>query len=112
EGAAAAAGPGDIRVSELEAGAVDAFDVVNFGSVEVLITQRIDVHLHTVGLEELVHFGRLVFEVEVVLEPSAPAADDAEAEPLILESLCKGDLTDLLSRIGGDRNHGFFLAPA
>ena len=45
EGRTAAAAAGDVRVAELETGAVNAVDEVDFGAVEVLEAQRVDVQL-------------------------------------------------------------------
>src|SRR5262249_50212144 len=63
----AAAGRCDVWVSELEARAVRALDVVDLRLVEVLEAQRVDVQGHPVRLEALVEIRRLVLEIEVVL---------------------------------------------
>src|SRR5690606_24876753 len=106
EGRAAAAGAGHVRVRELEARAVEALDEVDLGAVEVLVAQRIDVHLDALVLELLVHRGGGVLEVEVVVEPGAPAADDAQAQALAVEPLLRGDLLNLRGSLVGDRDHG------
>ena len=82
EGGAAPAGALHVRVAELEAGAVEALDVVDLRPVQVLVAQGIDVELDALVLERLVEVGRLVLEVEVVREARAAAADDAEAQAL------------------------------
>src|SRR6187549_3178372 len=101
----AAAGRRDIGVRELETGAVSALDVVDLRLVQVLEAQRVDVKLHPMGFEPFVEVGRLVLEVEVVLEASAPSADDAEAKALAIEALGTGDFFDLVGGERGDRDH-------
>src|SRR5262249_23090527 len=101
----AAAGALDVRVAELEAGAVEALYVVDLGPVEVLVAERVDVELDALVLERLVELGRLVLEVEVVGEAGAPSADDAQAQPLAREVLGGGDFQDLLGRLLRDRDH-------
>ena len=54
----ATARPGNVRVAELEAGAVSPFDVIDLRTVEVLIAQRVDIEPNTVRLEALVELGR------------------------------------------------------
>src|SRR5262249_3575571 len=94
-----------VRVAELEAGAVEALDVVDLGPVEVLEAQRVDVELDALVLERLVELGRLVLEVEVVGEARAAAADDTQPQALPQELLCDGDLLDLLCRLLRDGDH-------
>src|SRR5262245_51652238 len=76
---AATAAAGRVRIVELEPRSVDAFDVVDLRILEVLEAQRIDVELHSIGLELLVDVGDLILEVEVVGEPRASTADDTQA---------------------------------
>src|ERR1019366_7474706 len=102
---AAAAGALGVRVVELEARSVEAFDVVDLGVLEVLEAHRIDVELHAVRLELLVHVADLVLEVEVVGEASAASADHAQAEPLPAKGFGLGDLADLRGGLLGDRDH-------
>src|SRR5688572_17680182 len=75
----AAASAGHVRIAELEARAMSAFDVVDLGSIEILIAQRIDIEPHSIRLEALVELGGGFFEVQVVLETGAAAAHHAEA---------------------------------
>src|ERR1017187_9972521 len=71
---AAAAGAFGVRVVELETRSVEPLDVVDLGVLEVLEAHRIDVELHPVRLELLVHVADLVLEVEIVGEASAASA--------------------------------------
>ncbi len=80
--ATAAASPRHVGVAKLEARPVHAFDVVDFGSVQVLEGEGIDVHLDPIRLKSLVHIGGTIFEVEVVLKPCTSTADDSETESL------------------------------
>src|ERR1019366_7176686 len=102
---AAAAGALGVRVVELEARSVEAYDVVDLGVLEVLEAHRIDVELHAVRLELLVHVAALVLEVEVVGEPGAPSTDHAQSQPLPGEGLGLGDFANLGGGLLGDRDH-------
>src|SRR5215475_8846415 len=77
EAAPATASALHVRIVELETRAVEPFDVVDFGAVEILEAERVDIEVDAVRLERLVHVGRLVFEVEVVRKARAPAAHDS-----------------------------------
>src|SRR5687767_1922600 len=93
---AAAAGRLDVRVVELEPGALQTLDVVDLGAHEVHEAHLIDVDLDPVDLELAVHLG-LAVEVEVVREARAAAADDAQAQPhLGLDPLGLADLEHLV----------------
>ena len=46
------------------------------------IQRYIDEQLHPVGFVALVHIGRLVLEIQVVLEASAAATNDPQAQTL------------------------------
>src|SRR5512132_1028409 len=102
---AAAARALHVGVAELEAGAVEALDVVDLGPLQVLVAERIDEELDALVLERLVHVGGLVLEVQVVREASATAADDAEPQALAAEILGAGNLVNLLGRLFCDRDH-------
>ena len=89
---AAAAGARDVRIAELEPGAVGAFDVVDLRSVQVLVAEGIDEQLYAVSFEQLVEIRGFVLEVQVVLETGAATTDHAEAEALTFEAFRPGDL--------------------
>lgn len=109
ERATATARTGDVWISELEPGAMYAFDVVDLRSIEVLEAQRVDVHLHAVGLELLVHVCWLVLEVQIVLEASAAATYDSEAQSLAGKTFGGGDFLNFFSSVMGDRDHFYKL---
>src|SRR5215207_5242212 len=79
EGAAAAAGRLDVRVLELEAGALETLDVIDLRADEVHQAHLVDDDLHALDLELLIDFRRRV-EVQVVREAGASAADDAQPQ--------------------------------
>src|SRR5688572_16926911 len=112
EAGAAAAGALGLRVHELEPRAVQALDVVDLGPLEVLVAHHVDVELHPVRHELLVHVGRLFLEVEVVLEAGAPASDDPDPKALLAEVLGGANLFDLGGGTGGERDHDQdYIAP-
>jgi hypothetical protein len=84
---------------------VQLLDVIDLGVIEVLERQRIDVELHPVALELLVHLPHRLLEVEVVGEARAATADDPQPQPLPLQVLRLGDLLDLARRAFRDRDH-------
>src|SRR6476646_10504680 len=83
EGAAATAGRLDVRVVELEPGAVQTLDVVDLGSEEVHQAHLITDELDPFDLERAIALGRLV-EVEVVGEARAATTLHLEAESVAL----------------------------
>src|SRR4051812_13884367 len=81
EGGPAAAGRLDVGVDELEAGALEAFDVVDRRAGQVLQAHRIDDQRHAERIERAVGVELLV-EVEIVGEPRAAAANHAQTQPV------------------------------
>src|SRR5574338_119411 len=68
-----------IRILELEAGALQAFDLIDLGADEIHAAHFVDEALHTLGLELDIDLGGLV-EVEVVREAGAATTDDAQPQ--------------------------------
>ena len=96
EGGAAAAGGDDIRVVHLEAGALEALDVVDLRAEDELHAGLVDDHRNAVDLEDVVVLLRPI-EGERVLEAGAAAAADRDAQGLIFRSLLRAQqLSDLL----------------
>ena len=82
EGRAAAAGRDDVRVVDLEAGALQAFDVVDLGAEDELHADLVDDDRDAVDLEDVVVLlGRV--EGERVLEARAAAAANRDAKRLL-----------------------------
>ena len=73
EGGAAAARGHDVRVRDLEAGALEALGEVDGRAVDVLHARRVDEHADAGGVEDVVVVALLV-ERERVLEAGAAAA--------------------------------------
>ena len=80
--------------------------VVHLGAVEVLEAERIDEHLDAVRLEALVHVSRLIFEVEVVLESGAAAANDSKSQSLASKTFGACNFLYFFCRDGSHGNHG------
>src|SRR5262245_16719844 len=94
-----------IRVLELEARALQSFDVIDLGADQVHEAHLVDNALHPVNLELAVDLGGLV-EVEVVREPGTATTDDAQAERHVgLDGFGRTDLVDLRSGDRGDEEH-------
>src|SRR4029077_13529205 len=80
EGAAAAAGALDVRVVELETGAFDGFDVVDFHALKVHGAHLVDGNLQAVEIHDFIGVVGLVFECHVVLETGAAATDNSNTQ--------------------------------
>ena len=105
EGGAAAAGGDDIRVVDLEAGALQAFDVVDLGAEDELHADLVDDDGDAVDLEDVVVVLGAV-EGERVLEAGAAAAANGDAQGLALGVVLAAEqLADLLDGLvaEGDR---------
>src|SRR6266516_1642427 len=83
EGGAATAGRDDVRVVDLEAGALEAFDVVDLGAEDELHADFVDDHGDAAHLEDVVVVLGAV-EGKRVLKARAAAAADRDAERLAL----------------------------
>src|SRR4051812_35497798 len=105
EGRTAATGGLHVRIIELEACTLEAFDVIDLDANQVHEAHLVHDDLHAGELDGAVDLGALV-EVEVIREPGAPAADHAEAEGHVrLDALGLADLVDLLRGDRGDLHH-------
>src|SRR5688572_12764725 len=105
EARAAAAGALHVRVVELEARALQPLDVVDHRAREVHQAHLVDDDVDAVDREPAIDLGGLV-EVEVVREPGAAAADDAQPQRHVgLDRLGGADLVDLRGRQVGDPDH-------
>src|ERR1700686_5829523 len=76
EGAAAAAGALDVGVVELEAGAFEGLDVVDFHALKGHGAHLVDGNLQAVEIHDLIGIVGLVFKRPVVLESGASATDN------------------------------------
>jgi len=95
EGGAAAAGGDDVRVVDLKAGALEAFDVVDLGAEDELHADLVDDDRDAVDLEYVVVLLGAV-EGEGVLEAGAAAAADGNPQGLALGVvLAAEELADL-----------------
>src|SRR5687768_2196125 len=94
-----------IRVLELEASALQSFDVIDLGADEVHEAHLVDHALHARGLELTIDLARLV-EVQIVGEPCAATTDDAQAQRHVgLDGLSLADLVDLRCGHRGNAEH-------
>src|SRR3990172_4777038 len=78
EGVAAAAGRDGVRVLDLEAGLLDAVQVVDRGALEVGRGERVDHDGHSLERQLVVTLRRAGIEAEPVLEARAAAALDGD----------------------------------
>jgi len=77
EGIAAAAGRGGVRVFDLERGAHQILDEIDFGAVEQVERHIVDDDRDTVALEDEIVRVSLIVKAQPVLKPGAAAADTA-----------------------------------
>src|SRR3954454_14205421 len=106
EGGAAAAGRDDVRVIDLEAGALHGLDVVDDRALDVGQRGAVDENAQAVVLEDLVARTLLV-EGERVLEPGAAATTHphAEAGRLHVSALGRQELLHFLGALFGEGDH-------
>ena len=90
EGRAATAGGNDVRVVDLEARALQAFDVVDLGAEDELHADLVDDHRDAVDLEDVVVLLGAV-EGERVLEARATAAANRDPKRLSLGALLRAE---------------------
>jgi hypothetical protein len=97
EGRAAATGRDDVRVVDLEAGALQRVDVVDRRAVDIGKALVVDQQPQAAVLEDHVAVALLV-EGELILEARASAAAHADAQSgaLLVEALRSEELADLL----------------
>ena len=101
ERGAATAGRNDVRVVDLEPGALEALDVVDLGAEDELHADLVDDDRDAVDLEDVVVVLGLV-EGERVLEAGAAAAADGDAKRLFAAiGLTAEQLADLLGGLVG-----------
>src|SRR3954470_6723556 len=106
ERGAAAAGRDHVRVVDLEAGALEALDVVDDRALDVRQARTIDEQPQAVVLEDLVVVAPAV-EGQGVLEAGAAAAADADAQSGggHVRALRGQELLDLLGASVGEGDH-------
>ena len=81
ERAAAAAGALDVGIIELETGAFQRLDEIDFGAVEVQQAGLVHEDLQAIVVVSLVEHIRSVLEGHGIAETGAPSADDGNAQP-------------------------------
>src|SRR5215216_7941100 len=106
EGGAAAAGRDHVRVVDLEAGALEALDVVDDSALDVGQARPVDEQAQPVVLEDRVTLA-LAVERQGVLEAGAAAAAHADAQPCGADvgALRGEELLDLLGALVGEGDH-------
>lgn len=81
EGAAAAASALDVGIIELEAGALDGFDVVDGDAVEVHFAHLVDEYFEALEFVDVIAgFVDLTFKSHMIAEAGAAASDDSDAQ--------------------------------
>src|SRR5262245_5010442 len=97
ERTAAAAGAGDVRVVELESGAMQTFDVIHFGAIHIHQAGLVDENLKTVKFKDtVVLIAEVLVEPHTVLKAGAASADDLNSQAGIAFGLFVKDLLDLI----------------
>ncbi len=104
EGGTAAAGGDHVGVIDLEAGALQAFDVVDLGAEDELHAHLVDDHRDVVDLEDVIVLLGAV-EGQRILKTRAAAAANGDAKRLSLGILLPGEqLGDLARGLLGQRD--------
>lgn len=96
EGGAAAASALDVGIVELEAGALDGFDVIDGNAVEVHFAHLVDEDFQAVEFVDVVAIlVDLAFEGHVIAEARAASADDGNAQARGHRRLLRDNFFDL-----------------
>src|SRR5881628_3201057 len=77
----AAAAARGVRVLESEPRLLEVALVVQRGAVQILSAEAVHEAAHTCALDDDVVLARLVFDIEAIAEPRAPAGEHRDAEP-------------------------------
>src|SRR2546428_12645102 len=109
-----AAGMLRVRVLEAEPALAElSLDVVDLHAEQVHRAHRVDEALDALDLEHHVAGPLVLFDVQAVLEPGAPAADDGDAQAGALQALALDGLLDhgggLVGQLDGCRGLGLGL---
>src|SRR2546425_10114468 len=84
-----------VRVLEAEPALAElSLDVVDLHAEQVHRAHRVDEALDALDLEHHVAGTLVLFDVQAVLEPGAPAADDGDAQAGALQALALDGLLD------------------
>jgi|SRR5579864_1441924 len=97
EGTAAAASALDVRVIELEPGAFDGLDVVDFDAFEVHLAHLVDENLEAVVFVHVVGIVDRIFKGHVIGESRAAAANHGNAQGRRSRRLLRHDFLHLVS---------------
>src|SRR5580700_6786210 len=108
EGAAAAAGALDVGVVELEAGAFEGLDVVDFHSLKVHGAHLVDGNLQAVEIHDFIGVVGLVFKRHVVLKTGAAATDDSDTQRHRHRRLHGHDFLHFYGGSGREINHNSY----
>jgi len=111
KGAAATAGALNVRIIELEASALDGFDVIDLDAFQIHRAHLIDRDLEPVEIDHFIGFIGRVFKSHVVLETGAASADDGNAQRHRYRILHAHDFLDLGAGSGSQTNHKFLWPP-
>jgi len=111
ERTAATASALHVRVVELEAGAFQGFDVIDFHPIQIHRTHLVDRDLKPIKIHDLVGLVGLVFKCHVVLKTGAASADDGNAQRHRDWILHAHDFLDLGAGSGSQTNHKFLWPP-
>ena len=109
EGATAATSGLHLRIAELEAGAFESFDVIDFGAIEIDHAGGIDEDFEVAEIIGFVEHAGLGFESHRVAETGTATADDGDAETSRLGFLHAEDFCDFANGIFGELNHNELL---
>ena len=101
----ASAGLLGLRIDELETSALQALDVVDLGTVEILSAHHVDVDGNPMRFEGLVEIAGFVFEEQIIGKTGTSAADDTNSQALTREAFRISDLFDLLCSACGEVQH-------
>src|SRR5215469_14670519 len=108
ERAAAAAGGLHVRVIELEAGAFEGLDIVDFHALEIHRAHLIDGDFQAVEIHHFIGIVGLVFKGHVVLKTRTAAADNGDTQGRRYRRLHSHDFLDLAGGYRREINHNKF----
>src|SRR5882724_2914674 len=105
ERAAAPAGALHVRVVELEPGAFDRLDIVDFHAFQVHRAHLVHGHFETVKIDHFVRVVGLVLECHVILKSRASAADYRDSQRRWNRALHAHDFLHFGARYWSQTNH-------
>jgi hypothetical protein len=94
-----------MRIVELESGAFQSFDVIDFGAVQIKHAGLVDEDPEVAKVVRLVKHVGLVLEVHGIAEPGAAAADDGNAQARRFGILHTKNLVHFADCRFGELNH-------